>query len=130
MKYAMHLLATATMSLTAGCVGLGRTSIQNDVPPCERLIPAALLEPTPFAAQPVSAKLPDGHDDARPWQAGFLEQTGQKEIADLKAPAVDHIYRECLKMHRDQLKRDTRGFFGRLFGFAGGRFAVSPAQKG
>ncbi len=86
------------------------------MPQCERLIPASLLETTPFADLPVSAKLADGHDDARPWQAGFIEQTGQKQIADAKAPAVDHIYRACLEMHREQLKKDTRGFFGRIFG--------------
>lgn len=82
------------------------------MPECERLIPPSLLEGTPFAEAPVSAKLPDGHDDARPWQAGFIEQTGQKQIADAKAPAVDHIYRECLKLHRDRLARDTRKFLG------------------
>jgi hypothetical protein len=29
---------------------------------------------------------------------------------------VDHIYRNCLELHREALRRDTRGFFGRLFG--------------
>jgi hypothetical protein len=85
------------------------------VPQCERLIPPALLKDTPPADQPVSAKLPDGHDDARPWQSGFIEQTGQLEIANGRAPAVDYIYRQCLAMHREQLKKDTRGFFARLF---------------
>lgn len=86
------------------------------MPACERLIPADLLAQTPFADLPETATLPDGHDDARPWQQGFVEQTGQKEISDRKAPAVDHIYRQCLEMHRERLKQDTRGFFGRLFG--------------
>jgi len=31
---------------------------------------------------PQSAKLADGHDDARPWQTGFLGQTGQLEVAN------------------------------------------------
>lgn len=99
----------------AGCMTT-RATVANDVPPCERLIPASLLEKTAPADMPQSAKLADGHDDARPWQAGFVEQTGRLEVADSKAPAVDHIYRECLRMHAEQLARDTRGFFGRLFG--------------
>jgi hypothetical protein len=31
---------------------------------------------------PASAKLPNGDDDARPWQAGFVGQTGQLEVAN------------------------------------------------
>jgi hypothetical protein len=86
------------------------------VPDCAALVPAFLLAETPPADQPVSAKLPDGHDDARPWQSGFVEQTGQLEVANLKPPAVDHIYRTCLEMHRKELAKSKRGFFGRLFG--------------
>jgi hypothetical protein len=85
------------------------------VPACERLIPQSLLAPTPPAELPEPAQLEDGHDDAQPWQVGFVEQTGQLEIANGKPPAVDHIYRECLKMHRDALAKSNRGFFGRLF---------------
>ena len=121
----MKIFALTVLALAlSGCV-TPRTVIANDVPPCERLIPPGMLEDTAPAALPVPAKLADGHDDARPWQGGFIEQTGQLEIANRKAPAVDHIYRECLKMHRDQLKRDTRGFFGRRFGFAGGRVSAA-----
>jgi hypothetical protein len=65
---------------------------------------------------PVSAKLADGHDDARPWQKGFVGQTGQLEIANGQKAAVDHIYRTCLTIHREELKKATRGFFGRIFG--------------
>ncbi len=130
MKYDPRLLAIATMLLTVPLASCAHIGIQNDVPPCDRLIPPTLLEDTAPADLPVSAKLADGHDDARPWQSGFMEQTGQLTISNEKPRAVNFIYSECLKMHREQLKRDTRGFFGRLFGFAGGRIAVSPAQKG
>jgi hypothetical protein len=109
----------ATLAMLAGLTGCATFSggaVVPDIPQCERLIPPSLLEKTPPADMPVSAKLPDGHDDARPWQSGFIEQTGRLEVADGKAPAVDHIYRTCLDMHREQLKRDTGGFFRRLFG--------------
>lgn len=63
---------------------------------------------TPAADLPDSVKLPDGHDDARPWQAGFLAQTGQLEKANDRGDNIDHIYAECLRMHREQLQKDTR----------------------
>lgn len=110
-----NLFAVAALALLSGCITAGGV-IANDVPPCERLIPTNLLAETPPAQLPSALKLPDGHDDAQPWQVGFLEQTGQLEIANTKAPAVDHIYRTCLEMHRERLKKDSRGFLGRLFG--------------
>jgi hypothetical protein len=85
------------------------------VPDCAALIPQSLLDPTPSVDPPVSAKLPDGHDDAKPWQLGMVGQTGQLEIANDKPPAVDHIYRTCLRLHREALAKSKRGFFGRLF---------------
>ena len=81
-----------------------------------------LLEATPPADLPESAKLTDGHDDARPWQKGFVEQTGQLEKANERPPAIDHIYRTCLEEHRRQLKKSNRGPIGRLFG------ATTPAR--
>jgi len=95
----------------AACVS---TAIANDVPRCERLIPRSLLADTPPAGLPDVRQLPDGHDDAQPWQIGFIEQSGQLEKANGRAPAIDHIYRECLGMHREALRRSKRGFFGRL----------------
>ena len=86
------------------------------MPPCDKLIPPALLAKTPPAELPEARQLADGHDDAQPWQIGFFEQTGQLEKADEKAPAVNWIYRNCLEMHREQQRRSERGFFGRLFG--------------
>jgi hypothetical protein len=97
----------------AGCLS---TSIANDVPDCGALIPQMLLAPIPPAELPEARQLPDGHDDAQPWQIGFIEQTGQLAKANERAPAVDHIYRQCLVLHRTALRRSTRGFFGRLFG--------------
>lgn len=75
-----------------------------------------LLQAVDSAPVPEARQLPDGHDDAQPWQVGYLEQTGQLEKANERPPAVDHIYRTCLQLHRDALRRSQRGFFGRLFG--------------
>jgi hypothetical protein len=116
MRSAMLLKASAAMLLslpTAACVS---TEITNDVPHCEKLVPQMLLDPTPGADLPEPRKLADGHEDALPWEVGFTEQSGQLEKANEKPPAVDHIYRECLALHRDALARAKRGFFARLFG--------------
>lgn len=67
-----------------------------------------LLEAVPAAELPEARQLPDGHDDAQPWQVGFVEQTGQLEKANERAPAVNHIYRSCLEMHREALRRSRR----------------------
>lgn len=116
MKSARLLLATATMLLSVPLAGCVSTAIANDVPRCEDLVPQSLLAPVEGAELPETRQLADGHDDAQPWQIGFIEQTGQLEKANERPPAVDHIYRKCLEMHRAALKRSSRGFLGRLFG--------------
>ena len=116
MKSALNLRAIATMLLFAPLAACVHTSIANDVPRCEELIPSALLEAVPSADLPEARQLPDGHDDAQPWQVGYVEQTGQLEKANERPPAVDHIYRNCLRLHREALERSQRGFFGRIFG--------------
>ena len=100
-------------ALLAGCVN---TTILNDVPHCERLISPDLkarVEPAPL---PEARQLPDGHDDAQPWQEGFAIQTTRLGDANGRTETVDFIYRNCLDMHREQLQRSKRGFFARLFG--------------
>lgn len=47
------------------------------------------------AALPESARLPDGHDDARPWQSGFIEQTGQLEVANGRYADAIGIVSRC-----------------------------------
>lgn len=116
MRYALPLKAAAAMLLSpllAGCVS---TAIANDVPHCEKVVPASLLQPVPPADLPEPRQHADGHEDAQPWMEGFFSQSVQKEKSDERAPAVDHIYRSCLQLHRDALKRSQRGFFGRIFG--------------
>lgn len=116
MRYGMHLKAAAVLllsTLLAGCVS---TAIANDVPRCEALVPASLLAPVDGVDLPEPSAHADGHEDAQPWQEGFLGQSVQLEKANERPPAIDHIYRACLEMHRAALKRSTRGFLGRLFG--------------
>lgn len=103
---------TAALALT-GCMS---SVIQSNVPECERLIPDAWRKPIEPASLPVPEKLADGHDDARPWQKGFVEQTGQLEKESDQKVAIDHIYRECLMMHRDAVKKAKGGLFSRIFG--------------
>jgi hypothetical protein len=95
MKSAKPSLAIATLLLCAPLAGCVSTSIANDVPHCERLIPQTLLTPVPAADIPEGRQLPDGHDDAQPWQIGFIAASGQLEKANERPPAVDHIYRTC-----------------------------------
>lgn len=114
MKCLPRLRAIATLPLfvlSAGCV---HTAILPSVPECDRVVPKFLLEKTAPADIPEARQLPDGHDDAQPWQTGFLEQTERLQVADLKAPAVDHIYRECLALHRAAQKRSRPKFLGIL----------------
>lgn len=108
-------LATATLPLFALLAGCGHIAVTGGVPDCGRLIPPSLLAATPSAPLPEARQLPDGHDDAQPWQVGFIEQTGQLEKANERAPAVDHIYRNCLDVHRENFERDTRRRFLGLF---------------
>ena len=112
MKSSLPRRATAMLLLCALSAGCAHTVITPTVPECERVIPPSLLEPTPPADLPAATYLPDGHDDAAPWQIGFLEQTAQLEKADAKAPAVDHIYRECLALHRKAQQRAKPKFLG------------------
>jgi hypothetical protein len=76
------------------------------------VVPRSLLEATPPADLPAARQLPDGHDDAQPWQTGFLEQTAQLEKANEKPGAVDHIYRECLALHREAARKSRPKFLG------------------
>jgi hypothetical protein len=49
----------------------------------------------PPVDQPESAKLPDGHDDARPWQKGFGGQTAQLETSNDRYGAAVGIVSRC-----------------------------------
>lgn len=107
------LAATLLSMPLAACLS---TSVTNDVPACERLIPAGLLAPVDGVPLPLPARHDDGHEVAQPWQEAFLSQSVQLQKSNERPPAVDHIYRTCLIMHRDALARSRRGPIGRLLG--------------
>lgn len=103
------------LALTS-CATFGSAPVYGEIPECEKLIPASLIGPVNGVAIPDVELYPDGHEKAEPWQLAFLGQSGQLEKANDRAPAVNHIYRTCLELHRQALQRSKRGFFGRLFG--------------
>lgn len=61
---------------------------------------------------PESAKLADGHDDARPWQRGFVEQTGQLEKANGRYDAAMGIVERCEARDAAAVKRARPKFLG------------------
>jgi len=93
MRSIRRLAATATMLPIALLAGCAHTVIQANASPCSALLPSSWLDGVPPAALPDSAKLPDGHDDARPWQSGFIEQTGQLEVANDRYGAIGIVSR-------------------------------------
>lgn len=103
MKCYMVLAAGLTL---AGCT---TTPVYGDIPECDRLVPASLKEPVAGVPIPES-------EEAEAWMTAFVGQSGQLDKANERAPAVDHIYKTCLDLHRDALNKSKRGFFGRLFG--------------
>lgn len=102
------LLLAVGLSL-GGCATFGSAPVYGEIPECERLIPASLKADVP------GVPIPDS-EEAEPWMQAFIGQTGQLDKANERPDAIDHIYKTCLVMHRDALRKAKRGFFGRLFG--------------
>tara|TARA_R110000782_G_scaffold29493_1_gene73261 strand:- start:151 stop:507 length:357 start_codon:yes stop_codon:yes gene_type:complete len=104
-----RLRAIAMMMLCVPLAACGATIRLGDVPQCYRLVQASgLLEETPPTELPTGAKLPDGHDDARPWQAGFIGQTGQLEKSNVDKGGAARVMRTCEDLHREALAKATR----------------------
>ena len=95
MRSIRRLAGTATMLPVALLAGCAHTVIQANASPCSALLPTSWLNGVQPTAMPDSAKLPDGHDDARPWQSGFVEQTGQLEVANDRYGAAMGIVSRC-----------------------------------
>lgn len=64
------------------------------------------------AARPQSAKLADGHDDARPWQSGFVEQTGQLEVANRRYVDAVGIIGRCEARDAEAVRKARPKFAG------------------
>lgn len=105
----MKLAALLAAFALTGCATFGSAPVYGEIPECELLIPKSLLADVP------GVPIPEG-EDAEPWMQGFIGQTGQLEKANERPDAIDHIYKNCLVLHRRALQRAQRGFFARLFG--------------
>ena len=70
-----------------------------------------MWQKVPPAELPDSLELPDGHDDAAPWQKGFVEQSGQLEKANAKPGDIQYIVTTCEADQAAALKHDTRRSF-------------------
>jgi hypothetical protein len=101
------ILLIAALALAA-CATFGSVPVYGDIPECELLIPASLKADVPGVPIPES-------EEAEPWMQAFIGQTGQLDKANERPDAIDHIYRNCLELHRRALNKAKRGFFGRLF---------------
>lgn len=112
MRSTKHLAAIATMLPIALLAGCAHTVIQANASPCSALLPSSWLNGVSPAALPESAKLPDGHDDARPWQSGFIEQTGQLEVANGRYTDAVGIVARCEARDVLATKRVRSKFLG------------------
>lgn len=111
-----RLALIAVAVLLSGCATFGSPAVYGDIPECERLIPPDLKAKVEGVPIPDGEIWPDGHEKAEPWQQAFLGQSGQLDKANDRTVSVDYIYKMCLTMHREALKKAKRGFLGRIFG--------------
>lgn len=112
MQSKMRLRAIATMLLIAPLAGCAATVISPSASPCSALLPSEWLKGVLAAVLPASAKLPDGHDDARPWQSGFVEQTGQLEKANGRYLDAVGIVQRCEARDAAAVKRARPSLLG------------------
>lgn len=61
---------------------------------------------------PESAKLPDGHDDARPWQSGFIGQTGRLETSNGRYGDAVGIMERCEARDAKAIEKAKPKFLG------------------
>jgi hypothetical protein len=111
----MRLIIIAAAIALSGCGAWQDRGVYGSIPDCSRLVPKMLTEPVEGVDLPVPENHGDGHEKAEPWMLAYLGQTGQLDKANKNAPAVDHIYRECLSLHLEGLDRAKHGWLRRLF---------------
>lgn len=103
------LTAAMTALLLSGCATFGSPPVYGDIPDCPRLVPPSLLEDVPGVPLPNT-------EEAEEWMQATIALLGQLDKANERPDAVQYINKTCLDMHREQLNKAKRGFFGRLFG--------------
>ncbi len=96
----------------AGCAAIVTRGVAGN---CSALVPPSWKDGVPPVDLPVAAKLPNGDDDARPWQKGFVGQTGQLEKANDRTGDTMHIFSTCEQMQAEALKTATRKRFLGIF---------------
>lgn len=94
-------LASLVAISLSGCATFGSAPVYGEIPECERLIPASLKIDVP------GVPIPDS-EEAEPWMQAFIGQTGALDRANSRPDAIDHIYRECLRLHREALDKAKR----------------------
>lgn len=102
---ALIALLAASTAILGGCAPI---VVQGMAGSCSRYVPPSMWAPVPPADLPDAVELPDGHDDAAPWQKGFIEQSGQLEKANSKPADIKYIVTTCEADQATALKRDTR----------------------
>lgn len=83
--------------------------ISPDALSCSALLPDDWFAGVTPADLPEDRKLPDGHDDAKPWQQGFLSQTALLETANERYIAGVGIIKRCEERNAKALR--PRGLF-------------------
>lgn len=112
MRSTMLKAAIATTLLTSLCAGCVPIVIQSAAGNCGRYIPDAWRQPVELGDPPVSAKLADGHDDARPWQSGYVVLLGKVEQMIDRDAAKDHIRDTCEADQAAALKKSRPKVLG------------------
>lgn len=108
MKSGKRLRAIAMLLPIALLAGCAATVVRGGASSCSDLLPSEWekgVDPVDF---PVSAKLEDGHDDARPWQEGFVGQTGQLEKANGRTADAIGITRRCEARDREAVRKSSK----------------------
>lgn len=111
MRSGKPLLATAMTLLCAPLAGCVATAISPDAVRCSELLPNSWDKGVDSVDLPETAKLPDGHDDARPWQEGFVGQTGRLEMSNGRYQDGIGIVRRCEERNAAAVKKARRRIF-------------------
>jgi hypothetical protein len=100
--------AIATTLLCVHLAGCAATVIRSGASSCLVLIPTEWVQGVAPADLPEASVLDDGHDDASPWQKGFVAQTGRLEISNDRFITAWGIIDRCEKRDQERDRRATK----------------------